>query len=140
MTMYKDIIDFHQKFELTYEGRPRDLPDDLFWFRSGFLDEEIKEYLRAWQEGNLEKQMDALVDIVYVAMGTAYLHGFNFEEAWKRVHEANMNKIRAQSPDESERGSTFDVVKPEGWEPPILSDLMNMNQGLDGVYTIVGVD
>jgi len=138
--MYKDIIDFHQKFELTYEGRPRDLPDDLFWFRSGFLDEEIKEYLRAWQEGNLEKQMDALVDIVYVAMGTAYLHGFNFEEAWKRVHEANMNKIRAQSPDESERGSTFDVVKPEGWEPPILSDLMNMNQGLDGVYTIVGVD
>jgi len=125
---------------LTYEGRPRDLPDDLFWFRSGFLDEEIKEYLRAWQEGNLEKQMDALVDIVYVAMGTAYLHGFNFEEAWKRVHEANMNKIRAQSPDESERGSTFDVVKPEGWEPPILSDLMNMNQGLDGVYTIVGVD
>lgn len=140
MTMYKDITNFHQKFGLEYHGRPRDLPDDLFWFRNGFLDEEMKEYLRAWQEQNLEKQFDALIDIVYVAMGTAYLHGFNFEEGWKRVHEANMNKVRATDADESERGSTFDVVKPEGWEPPVLKDLMTMHQGPDGVYTIVGVD
>lgn len=140
MDMFKDITDFHQKFELTYEGRPRELPDDLFWFRQGFIDEEIKEYLKGWQDQNLEKQFDALIDIVYVVMGTAYMHGFNWNRGWERVHAANMSKVRAKTAEESARDSTFDVVKPEGWEPPFYGDLMTMHQGSDGVYTLVGAD
>jgi len=68
-------------------------------------------------------QLDALVDLAYVVLGTAFMHGFDFNEAWRRVHAANMQKVRATSPDVSKRNSSLDVVKPEGWTPPDLSDL-----------------
>jgi predicted HAD superfamily Cof-like phosphohydrolase len=124
MTMIRDIADFHTKFGLAYNDRPRDLPEDLQNFRVKFMQEELNEYAESATNGNLEGQLDALVDLVYVALGTAYMQGFNFKEAWRRVHEANMRKVRATSSDQSKRGSVSDVVKPVGWTAPDLSDLV----------------
>ena len=124
MTMIRDIVDFHVKFGNAYNGKPRDLPNDLLNFRIQFLEEELTEYRHAAITEDLEGQLDALVDLVYVALGTAYLQGFNFQEAWKRVHEANMRKIRATDAGQSKRGHASDVVKPVGWEAPDLSDLV----------------
>lgn len=62
--------------------------------------------------------LDALVDLVYVAVGTAYCHRFPFNEHWAQVQEANMQKVPAKSASESKRGSALDIVKPEGWIPP----------------------
>ena len=59
-----------------------------------------------------------------VALGTAYMQGFNFKEAWRRVHEANMRKVRATSEEQSKRNSSSDVVKPAGWVAPDLKDLV----------------
>jgi predicted HAD superfamily Cof-like phosphohydrolase len=143
MTMFDDIIDFHHKFELLYIGPPRVLPEELAKFRTGFLAEELAEYCSddkdthkyitsfikanmTPQNVSLDKQLDALVDLVYVALGTAYLQGFNFNEAWRRVHAANMKKVRALRAVDSERGSTYDVIKPEFWVPPDLSDLVSI--------------
>jgi len=138
-TMFEDIRAFHEKFGLEYNGKPRMLPEELSDFRFKFLQEEMEEYavnevqgqneLGQFNDGGsvelaLDGMLDALVDLVYVAMGTAYMHGFDFEEAWKRVHEANMAKVRAEKPDDSKRGSTYDVVKPEGWTPPSHLDLV----------------
>jgi predicted HAD superfamily Cof-like phosphohydrolase len=118
--MLEDIKKFHEKFGLAYNGPPRDLPEELHSFRVNFMMEELEEYLRAQ---SLVDKLDALVDLIYVALGTAHLHGFDFEKAWRRVHEANMKKARAERTTDSRRGSTFDVVKPDGWTPPDLSDL-----------------
>lgn len=122
--MLGDIREFHERFELTYDGPPRDLPSDLSSFRQTFLAEEVEEYAIAEEVHDREMMLDALVDLVYVALGTAYLHGFDFAEAWRRVHEANMQKIRAERPSDSKRGSVYDVVKPEGWQAPNLKDLI----------------
>lgn len=122
-----DIAAFHEKFGLTYQGPPRPLGEEMHEFRYGFLMEECKEYHLGYQVSNLELQLDALIDLAYVLFGTAYLHGFTpeqFEEAWNRVHTANMKKVRASDVSESSRGSTLDVVKPEGWEAPDLSDIV----------------
>jgi len=116
MSMIRDIKEFHEKFNLTYEGGPRELPVELDIFRTNFIQEELDEYI---DSSNLEHKFDALIDMVYVILGTAYMHGFDFEEGWKRVHEANMTKIRQPS----ER-SGFDVVKPDGWKAPDLGDLV----------------
>jgi predicted HAD superfamily Cof-like phosphohydrolase len=135
---FADVAAFHEKFELTYDGRPRRLPEELAKFRVGFMAEELAEYafndkevindlIFAIQEEmvptELHDQLDALVDLVYVALGTAYLQGFNFEEAWRRVHAANMAKTRALREVDSQRGSLYDVVKPPGWVAPDLKDL-----------------
>lgn len=147
LNMFQDIKDFHVKFDLEYKGPPRHLPEDLNGFRTKFVAEELAEYVSSdkldqriicdaiedilqsvGQYGgvpDLEKKLDALVDIVYVALGTAYLHGFDFEEAWRRVHAANMKKIRAaQDGSNSLRKSSNDVVKPPGWSAADLSDLV----------------
>lgn len=140
--MLADIVAFHSRFSLTYGGPPRHLEGELGEFREKFLDEELIEYrsargalealLRIKDDPTraadhalyLEKQLDGLVDLVYVALGTAYLQGFDFAEAWRRVHAANMAKVRALRESDSKRGSTFDVVKPPGWKAPDLSDLV----------------
>lgn len=134
---FADVAEFHEKFGLTYDGKPRALLGELGDFRLKFLREELREYAKAMYEASyevqfrpemvaskLEDMLDALVDLVYVAIGTAQLHGFDFREAWQRVHAANMTKVRATSKLESARGTTYDVVKPTGWLPPSHEDLV----------------
>ena len=128
MISVADIAAFHEKFGLAYTGGPRELPASLAFFRAQFLVEELNEYTEGLKSGDLEQQLDALVDLVYVAIGTAYLQGFDFDEAWRRVHAANMAKIRTMRAADSKRGSTWDVVKPEGWQPPDLSDLVDTRE------------
>lgn len=140
MNFTQDIADFHEKFDLAYNGPPRNLPVEMQRFRLRFLREELNEYMLHSERLELldkaggdktdeyiremEGQIDALVDLVYVALGTAYLHGYNFDEAWRRVQEANMKKVRATAEEQSKRGSTLDVVKPDGWVPPDHLDLV----------------
>ena len=157
-TNYQLVAEFHEKFGLGYGGPPRQLDDDLISFRIGFLIEELAEYseasgykiiaselhhlsnlirkkndylLQRSEERDLEKQLDSLVDLNYVSDGTAYLHGFDFDEAYWRVHQANMQKIRveAKTLEGSVRKSKYDVVKPDGWKPASLSDLVAGNTG-----------
>lgn len=150
-SFYNDIVDFHTKFELHYEESPRELPEDIALFRIGFMIEEVAEYAQAsgftniaralndlhehiksnsrWIVGrnevrDIEKQFDSLIDLVYVALGSSHQHGFRFNEGWNRVHAANMAKIRVENVDDSTRKSKYDVVKPRGWKPPDLSDLV----------------
>lgn len=134
----RDIEEFHEKFGLQYYGPPRALPPDMDVFRRKLIQEEADEYrahvvplqgaIAKYAAGpvtyHLEQQLDALVDLTYVTLGTSYLHGFNFREAWRRVHQANMMKVRALRASDSKRGSTYDVVKPEGWKPPSHVDLV----------------
>ena len=124
MTMIRDIADFHTKFGLAYNGKPQQLSEELSAFRIKFMQEELDEYVHSTVTNDLEGQLDALVDLVYVALGTAYMQGFNFKEAWRRVHEANMRKVRATSEEQSKRNSSSDVVKPAGWVAPDLKDLV----------------
>lgn len=140
---WQDVKDFMGKFLQHYDGKPRMLPDDLLKFRMDFMVEEFTEYsdhvlaikkeiystlLPNVDEANithhLAEALDALIDLAYVVLGTAHLHGFDFVEGWRRVHDANMRKARAASSAESVRGSPYDVVKPPGWERPKHDDLV----------------
>jgi predicted HAD superfamily Cof-like phosphohydrolase len=120
-----DVRLFHEKFGLDYDGGPRFLPPDLAEFRMKFMQEELDEYKQAGEQNDLEGQFDALIDLAYVLFGTSYLHGFPFAKGWRRVQMANMTKVRVERPEDSKRGSGFDVIKPEGWQPPVLKDLLS---------------
>lgn len=136
-----DIARFHNHFEIDYTSEPRHLRPDLRDFRVTFMAEELCEYagipevtkqliqsaLRQntlYTLPELHDQFDALIDLIYVALGTAHLHGFRFREGWARVHRANMLKRRVTSAGDSKRGHIADVSKPPGWTPPDLSDLV----------------
>jgi predicted HAD superfamily Cof-like phosphohydrolase len=121
-----DIYDFHERFRLLYDGPPKTLEGDLLDFRVKFMQEELDEYAEAAAEGDLEKQLDAIIDLVYVALGTLLAQGLlpAFAPGWNRVQAANMAKVRTERVEDSKRGSTFDVTKPEGWKPPTHADLI----------------
>jgi hypothetical protein len=120
-----DVYEFHVKFELvpTKKGI---LKSDLAWFRYRFGIEEIEEWRDSHDSGNLVGCLDAMIDEVYVSIGTLVMHGFSeveIKDAWNRVHEANMKKVRVSVKHHSGRGSKYDVVKPAGWVKPDLEDL-----------------
>lgn len=115
---FEDVKAFHRKFGLIDPEVPQFLTAEEFQFRSGFLAEELDEFCKAHTTGDLVKAADSLVDLAYVALGTSARMGLPHDEVHQIVHAANMKKKRAQNVDESKRGSTLDVVKPEGWEPP----------------------
>ncbi len=123
-TFFDDVKDFFSKFGLDIPEKPRQLSKDEARFRGALMYEELTEYGEGYFNKRLEAQLDALVDLTYVVMGTAVAHGFDFNEAWGRVHRANMMKIRAEHESQSKRGSKLDVVKPKGWVAPDLSDLV----------------
>jgi len=131
---FEDVGDFHRKFglETTDNGAPQKLSVDAAKFRLKFLLEEVREYAEAtgftldygvyFKGGavqDLPGAFDALIDLVYVALGTAQLHRFPWEDGWAAVQTANMQKERAKADgSDSKRGSSLDVIKPEGWNPP----------------------
>lgn len=140
-----DITEFHEHFGIAYNGKPRVLDHDLGEFRFKFGKEEWSEWYDASYNAHqalaagideaelvhqLELQFDAMIDEMYVQLGTAYLQGFfpMFVEGWRRVHEANMKKVRAGDAAESlaatGRGHASDIIKPAGWTPPKHTDLL----------------
>jgi predicted HAD superfamily Cof-like phosphohydrolase len=128
MNLFKDVQDFHLKFKIPTPDKPTPLAPDVFEFRLKFLMEELEEFVIASETNNQEEVFDGLIDLVYVALGTADLCGFDFNSGWDRVQIANMSKVRADDANHSAnntgRGHSFDVVKPEGWIAPDLSDLV----------------
>lgn len=147
-----DVKEFHEHFDLRYDGMPRALPKKEAKFRAKFAEEELEEYLVAQDQCHWEVispphcrdhkkyteelaiVLDSLVDQLYVILGTAYRHGMEpvFREAWRRVHTANMNKVKASLDlTDNKRDPTFDVIKPAGWQPPELKDLVEINNLFD---------
>tara|TARA_R110000824_G_scaffold7807_3_gene35246 strand:- start:2029 stop:2409 length:381 start_codon:yes stop_codon:yes gene_type:complete len=118
--MLKDIEEFHKKFGFEKRVGIKN-NKNLVDFRIKFLEEELREFKEAIKEENDAKALDALVDLTYVAIGTAYLFDYPFWAAWTEVQKANMAKVRK----ESER-SKFDVIKPKGWKAPNIEQIINI--------------
>lgn len=121
MNFIDDLNQFLTKMGYVIPNGPTDLSEEHKKLRILLLREEALEYLRA---ENKEEEFDALIDIIYVAVGTCVLTGYDLEEGWRRVHEANMMKERVSRSSESKRGSVMDVKKPKGWKKPDLRDLV----------------
>lgn len=128
---FEDVGNFHTKFGLysvTESGAHptgEEHNKELMEFRVKFLHEELREFEEGLADGDIAQMGDALIDLVYVALGTAHMLGLPWEVLWADVQRANMSKERA-APDgsNSKRGSSFDVIKPEGWIPPQTDALL----------------
>lgn len=82
--------------------------------------EEYVEFLEAVCERDAVATLDALCDLVYVAVGMAVRFGWDFDEAFKRVHHSNMTKI-INGTVLREDGK---ILKSRDYRPPKLGDLV----------------
>lgn len=116
--MFDAVGEFRAKMQLPMSNSPHLLsPEETSYF-ARFIMEELSEYLRANEEQNLVGAADAIVDLVYVALGAAHAMGLPFNELFKVVHKANLKKEPANEFCRSIRGNQYDVIKPVGWEAP----------------------
>lgn len=120
------VHEFNRRFEQAYHGPPRELPASIAALRKKLTLEEATELVLAIDRGELDEMLDACVDLLYVVYGTVLALGMGdvLEEAFNRVHAANMEKVLAPSRHASKRDSAFDIVKPDGWKKADLSDLV----------------
>lgn len=129
-TNFEDLGLFHTKFHLgvvddRHPPGPREVPKELLEFRRGFLLEELEEFFMASHNDDIVEMADALVDLVYVVLGTAHMLGLPWQELWDEVQRSNMAKVRAKADgSDSKRGTAFDVIKPPGWTPPDLRSIL----------------
>ena len=110
------VKQFHEKFGLPGNDEPNTLSYGLASQRIEHMKEELKEYAKGYDTGNMAEMLDALVDLQYVLMGTVIMHGFEkiFNSAFMDVHLANMQKECVHE------GEKQGIRKPEGWKAPRL--------------------
>lgn len=138
---FEDVLAFHRKFGLLNFEKPGHLTKGKLRERIEFMQEELDEFIEGTgleygsaNEGehnilydyggdqDLAKQADALVDLVYVALGTAVMLGLPWDWLWNDVQRANMAKVRGMT----KRGHAVDVTKPPGWQGPQTQRILDL--------------
>lgn len=145
---FLDVKAFYEKFDIPRHTTPTLLDSRTFVFRQRRLLEELSEFEEAYEARNLEGCADALIDLVYIAMGTAINMGLPWDALWAEVQRANMEKVRAQRPEDSRHGTTLDIIKPAGWVAPDhrlalgIAPFDHIVVGIDGnvAFAFVGDD
>ena len=117
----EDIEEMHDHYNVheKVNGFTAEQLKQFYGFRLNFLEEEMNELKNAT---NADDAVDALIDLCVVAIGTLDLFKVNAQQAWRRVHMANMAKevgVKASRPNPL---GLPDLVKPEGWTAPNHSD------------------
>lgn len=131
---FQDVYDFNVKFDLPRPREPLLLTRDVYLYRRKFLEEELREFETAHLQADWYGCADALIDLVYVALGTAVMMGVPWQALWNEVHRANMEKIRVSSERDSKRGHYLDVVKPPNWRAPDLSSVFTGHYHSGDIY------
>lgn len=81
MTHYcRDVQLFQNKFGFDAPSDFIFIAPDLFNFRVEFFYEEFKEYKDSYDALDLGTAVDSLIDLVYIACGTAIYHGIGFDK------------------------------------------------------------
>ena len=84
---------FHHAFGLDARTRPTEVSPELAKHRGELLAEEAAEVAEVSVTGPLDRLAHELADVVYVAYGTALVHGIDLDAVIAEIHRSNMTKL-----------------------------------------------
>jgi predicted HAD superfamily Cof-like phosphohydrolase len=121
----KSLAEFHSVFgcKRNQNFKNNSIEDaELLVLRKNLIKEEVEEVFEAIKESHEAHVLKELVDVVVVCVGMADTYGWDFDTAFKRVHESNMSKLDDDGkPIYREDGK---VIKSKNYKAPYLSDLV----------------
>ena len=121
----KSLAEFHSVFgcKRNQNFKNNTIEDvELLVLRKNLIKEEVEEVFAAIKESNEAHVLKELVDVVVVCVGMADTYGWDFDTAFKRVHESNMSKLDDDGkPIYREDGK---VIKSKNYKEPYLDDLV----------------
>lgn len=113
---------FHRAFGLDARGVPAEVPPGLAAHRGELLAEEAAEVAEVSVSGPLDRLAHELADVVYVAYGTALVHGIDLDAVIAEIHRSNMTKL---GPDGSvSRRADGKVLKGDHYEAPDVAGVL----------------
>ncbi|MFF7969259.1 MazG nucleotide pyrophosphohydrolase domain-containing protein [Streptomyces sp. NPDC007903] len=116
------VSEFHRAFGLDARAIPTEISPELAAHRGELLAEEAAEVAEVSVTGPLDHLAQELADVVYVAYGTALVHGIDLDEVIAEIHRANMSKV---GPDgEIARRADGKVLKGDHYRAPDVSAVL----------------
>ncbi|MDR1531782.1 MAG: hypothetical protein LBS62_06305 [Clostridiales bacterium] len=110
---YEQVKEFHRKFKVPVKDRPEAMPAERAAKRCNWMREELDEFMEA---ADICGQADAMIDLIYFALGTLVEIGVEPDALFDIVHAANMSKLwKNGQPCYREDGK---IIKPPGWADP----------------------
>ncbi|MDX2591872.1 MazG nucleotide pyrophosphohydrolase domain-containing protein [Streptomyces sp. WI03-4A] len=116
------VRDFHTAFGLDARTTPTEVTPALAAHRGELLAEEAAEVAEVSVEGPLDRLAHELADVVYVAYGTALVHGIDLDEVIAEIHRANMSKLGPGG--EVARRADGKVLKGEHYRAPDVAAVL----------------
>ncbi|MER6563069.1 MazG nucleotide pyrophosphohydrolase domain-containing protein [Streptomyces sp. NPDC001027] len=124
------VREFHHAFGLDARSTPTPVSPGLAAQRRDLLAEEAAEVAEVSVGGPLDRLAHELADVVYVAYGTALVHGIDLDAVLAEVHRSNMTKL---GPDgRIVRRADGKVLKGEHYEAPDVSAVLRRQGWTDG--------
>jgi predicted HAD superfamily Cof-like phosphohydrolase len=102
-----------------FHGHPNSILNDKtngIPLRRVLIEEETAELLEAIDEGDVEHIAREMADVLYIVWGTALVYGIDLDVAFREVHRAAMDKMRAGL-----RREDGKILKPPGFVPPDMT-------------------
>jgi len=115
----RDVAEWHIKFGAYKHDKPHIPSNEICELRDKLITEEFLELSEAIEYRDLEDISDSIVDLIYVALGTAVSFRIDIQPIWDEVHKCNMAKTGG--------GKRADgkILKPPGWKKPDIRRLIN---------------
>jgi predicted HAD superfamily Cof-like phosphohydrolase len=127
---YEMVRDFQERMGQPFAETPTVMSNERRENRFEYMDEELLEFYDA---KTVVDQADAMIDLIYLAIGTLVELGVKPEPLFEIVHNANMSKIW---PDGKARlnPETGKVVKPPGFirpEPLLEAEIKRQSRRIE---------
>ncbi|MCL2312351.1 MAG: HAD family hydrolase [Firmicutes bacterium] len=108
------VKEFQEAMDLPHRDIPELMLEQRARERYDYMLEELNEFI---ESQTVVDQADAMIDLIYFAIGTLVEMGVKPQALFDIVQEANMSKLW---PDGKPRFREEDlkVIKPAGWESP----------------------
>ncbi|WP_416960191.1 MazG nucleotide pyrophosphohydrolase domain-containing protein [Streptomyces sp. Agncl-13] len=116
------VREFHLAFGLDARSTPTEVDPGLAAHRGELLAEEAAEVVEVSVDGPLDRLAHELADVVYVAYGTALVHGVDLDDVIAEIHRANMTKIGPAG--EIARRADGKVLKGKHYEAPDVAGVL----------------
>lgn len=118
-TFVQDVIEFNRDLLGIEQRTPAMMSVEEHTHLTMALQEELKEFNDAVVEGNVVGAVDAIVDLMYFAIGGLWKLGLSHTQmvhCMQAVHAANMLKRKGKVA--KRYTGAADAVKPEDWVAP----------------------
>jgi predicted HAD superfamily Cof-like phosphohydrolase len=125
MTNYEKVRQFMVAMGQEVQSFPR-FPDvNTAIMRWNLIHEEMREFDKAFSDGDIVELADSLSDLLYVVYGCGLAFGIPLDKCFDEVHRSNLSKI---GPDGKVTfRSDGKVLKPPSYRPPNLEQFLDLN-------------